>query len=69
MMTLKASLDEGQTWPEKYQILLDEGYGFGYPNLTMVDENTIGVLYEGSQAHMVFQKIKLKELIAGKDKQ
>lgn len=68
MMTLKASLDEGQTWPEKYQILLDEGYGFGYPNLTMVDDSTIGVLYEGSQAHMVFQKIKLKEIISGKDK-
>jgi len=63
MMTLKASLDEGQTWPEEYQILLDEGYGFGYPNLTMVNDSTIGVLYEGSQAHMVFQKILLTELI------
>ena len=68
MMTLKASLDEGQTWPDKYQILLDEGYGFGYSNLTMINNSTIGVLYEGSQAHMVFQKIKLKELISGKDK-
>ncbi|HMA62994.1 MAG TPA: exo-alpha-sialidase [bacterium] len=68
MMTLKASLDQGQTWPKKYQILLDEDYGFGYPNLTMVNDSTIGVLYEGSQAHMVFQKILLKELISGKDK-
>ncbi|MBN2279314.1 MAG: exo-alpha-sialidase [Candidatus Marinimicrobia bacterium] len=63
MMTLKASLDEGKTWPPEYQILLDEETGFGYPNLTMVDENTIGILYESSQAHMTFQKIKLAELL------
>jgi len=63
MMTIKASLDEGRTWPEKYQILLDEEIGFGYPNLTIVDDSTIGILYESSQAHMTFQKISLNELL------
>ncbi len=63
MMTLKASLDEGKTWPEEYQILLDEEIGFGYPNMTMVNDSTIGILYESSQAHMTFQKIELSELL------
>ncbi len=67
MMTLKASLDEGKTWPEEYQVLLDEEVGFGYPNMTMIDENNIGILYESSQAHMTFQKIKLSELLKIED--
>ena len=31
--------------------------------LTSIDENTIGILYEGSQSDLVFQKILLSELI------
>ena len=30
---------------------------------TSVNENTIGILYESSQADMVFQQIKLEELL------
>lgn len=30
---------------------------------TGIDENTIGFLYEGSQADLVFQKFKLTELL------
>ncbi|MFZ2339914.1 MAG: sialidase family protein [Bacteroidales bacterium] len=59
-MTLKVSFDEGMTWPEKYWILLDEGRS-AYSSITSVDEHTIGILYEGSQAHMTFQKIALTE--------
>ncbi|WP_277345467.1 sialidase family protein [Maribellus sediminis] len=62
-MTIKVSLDDGMTWPEKYWILLDAGKGRGYSCLTSIDEQTIGILYEGSQADMVFQKISLSELL------
>ncbi len=62
-MTVKLSFDEGASWPEKYHTLIDEGQGRGYPSLTSIDENTIGLLYEGSQADLVFQKISLQELM------
>ena len=61
-LTIKASADRGQTWPEAHQLLLDEGKSAGYSCLTMIDQETIGILYEGSQAHMTFQRIPLKEL-------
>ncbi len=62
-MTIKLSFDNGETWPEKYRMLLDEGKGRGYSCLTSVDEQTIGILYEGSGADLIFQKITLQELI------
>ena len=62
-ITVKASLDGGVTWPEEYQIMLDEEDGWGYSCLTLVDRETIGILYESSVAHMVFQTVKIKELI------
>jgi sialidase-1 len=62
--TIKVSFDDGLTWPEKYWLELDEGGGAGYSCLTSIDENTIGILYEGSQAQMTFQKILLSELIS-----
>lgn len=61
-LTIKVSFDEGMTWPEKNWILLDEERG-AYSSITSVDEQTIGILYEGSQAQMTFQKISLLELI------
>lgn len=62
-LTIKASLDTGSTWPVEYQINLDEEQGWGYSCLTQVDSETIGILYEGSTAQMVFQKIRLIDLI------
>jgi len=61
--TIKVSFDEGMTWPEKYWMLLDEGYNRGYSCLTSIDENTIGIIYEGSTADMIFESIPLSELI------
>jgi sialidase-1 len=61
--TIKVSFDEGMTWPEKCWMLLDEGYNRGYSCLTSIDENTIGIIYEGSTADMVFESIPLSELI------
>jgi sialidase-1 len=62
-ITLKVSFDDGNTWPEKKQILLDEYRGRGYSCITSIDENRIGILYESSQADMVFQQILLEEII------
>lgn len=62
-MTIKVSFDEGKTWPEKYHLLLDElDLKGGYSSLTSINNNTIGILYEGSQAQMTFERIKLSEL-------
>ena len=61
--TIKVSFDDGLTWPEKYWLLLDEGKNRGYSCLTSIDENTIGILYESSQADMTFESIPLNELI------
>lgn len=62
-ITIKISLDGGYTWSEDHQLLLDEGYNWGYSCLTMVDKETIGILYESSVAHMTFQSVKLKDII------
>lgn len=62
-LTIKVSLDDGKTWPEQYWMLLDEKKSRGYSCLTSIDEHTIGILYEGSQADMTFQKISLSELL------
>ena len=62
-MTLKVSFDDGRTWSADRKILLDEYGSFGYSCITSVDESTIGVFYESSQAQMAFQQVKLEELI------
>ena len=61
--TLKISFDEGMSWPEEYHLLLDVGGGAGYPSLTRIDDQHIGLVYEGSQAHVVFEKFSLDELL------
>ncbi len=62
-ITIKVSPDDGTNWPEKYWLLLDEGTGNGYSCLTGVDNDHIGILYESSQADLVFQKISVKDII------
>ena len=61
--SIQVSLDEGRTWPEKYRLLLDEGRGNGYPSMSRIDDRHIGIVYEGSQAHLVFEKISRDELL------
>lgn len=58
-MTLKLSSDSGATWAAESQLLLDEGRSYGYSCLSMIDERTVGILYEGSQSHLTFQRIPL----------
>jgi sialidase-1 len=62
-ITLKVSFDEGETWPPAHWICLDEGRSRGYSCLASVDEQHIGILYESSQADLVFQKIPLKDIL------
>jgi sialidase-1 len=61
--TIQVSFDDGRTWPESHHRLLDEGRGAGYPSLTRVDDGHVGIVYEGSRAHLVFEKIPLAELL------
>ncbi len=59
-ITIQISEDGGRSWRRK--LLIDEGTGWGYSCLTMIDKETVGILYESSQAHLTFQAIKLKDI-------
>jgi sialidase-1 len=61
-ITIKASLDDGMTWPEEFQIELYSPACFGYSCLTKVDDNYIGILYEGVR-ELYFQKIHVNDII------
>lgn len=60
-ISIKVSYDDGKTWPKT--VLLDDQKGRGYSCLTSVDEDTIGLIYEGSQADLVYQSFDLKEFL------
>ena len=62
-ITIKASLDGGLTWAESDKILIDAEEGWGYSCLTMIDNETVGILYESSVSQLLFQSVKLKDLI------
>ncbi len=62
-MTIKASQDQGFSWPEQNWLLVDEGRGRGYSCLSKIDEQTIGILYESSQADLVFQRISVSDIM------
>lgn len=60
-MTIRLSTDGGMTWPAARQIVLDEGECAGYSSLTLIDEETIGLFYESSRAHLAFQRILIDD--------
>ncbi|MCQ4875223.1 sialidase family protein [Butyricimonas paravirosa] len=60
-ISVKWSGDQGLTWSDG--LLLDSGGSWGYSCLTVIDEETVGILYESSQAHLIFQAIKLEDLL------
>jgi len=62
-ITLKVSKDDGNTWPEAQWVLLDKLKGRGYSCITSIDEKTVGIVYESSQADLVFQQILVSELL------
>jgi sialidase-1 len=59
-MTIKASLDLGETWPSGLQIKLNENTGYGYSCMAMIDDHTLGIVYEGVR-ELFFQKIPLSD--------
>ncbi|MGZ5246541.1 MAG: sialidase family protein, partial [Flavitalea sp.] len=61
-MTVKASLDLGETWLPVNSLLIDERRTYGYSSLCQVDENMIGLLYEGIR-DLYFVRIPVKEII------
>lgn len=65
-ITIKVSLDGGMSWLPENQILLDSEPGWGYSCLTMVDKDTVGILYESSVSQLVFQAIPLNDIIKNK---
>lgn len=65
-LTLKVSFDNGMTWPEENWIMFDQYRSAGYSSITSVDEGTIGILYESSQAALAFIQIKLSEILKNK---
>ncbi len=60
-MTLQYSLDDGRTW--KKSVLLDKGHSYGYSCITSINDDRIGVLWEGSRAQIVFRAVSIKELL------
>ena len=61
-ITIKASLDMGQTWLPAHQLLIDERLCFGYSSLTKVDDDTIGILYEGTK-DVYFVTVPINKII------
>jgi len=61
-ITIKTSFDLGMSWPEENQIELYAGDTYGYSCLSIIDDNYLGILYEGKK-ELYFQKIPLSELI------
>ena len=60
--TMKVSNDEGMTWPAKWHTLYDERPGSGYSTLTQIDDDHIGVLYEGP-GELYFLRFSVDELL------
>ena len=63
-MSIKASLDGGNTWLPENSLLLDEEENWGYSCMSMIDEETVGILYECSTVQLVFQAVKLSDIIS-----
>lgn len=62
--TMKCSLDEGMTWPEEMWLEFDEGLGRGYSCMISIDNDTVGVIYEGWGACLIFQRVKITDFLS-----
>lgn len=61
-MTIKASMDNGESWSSNHQLMIDQRKCFGYSAMTRIDENTIGFLYEGIR-DLYFVRVPVKEIL------
>ena len=67
-MTVQASTDRGLSWPAEYHLLLDQGPSAGYSCMTVIDEETVGILYEGSRAHLTFQRLPIVQILGRRER-
>jgi len=61
-MTLKVSTDDGATWPARWHTRYDQRLGAGYSCLTRVDDEHIGVVYEGLR-ELYYLRFSIRELL------
>jgi len=61
-MSVKVSRDLGATWPARMWTLYDQRKGFGYSCLTRVDDEHVGVLYEGVR-ELYFLRLPIRDLV------
>ena len=59
-MSIQFSEDEGMTWKDRF--LLNKNSCYGYSCMTMIDRETLGILYESSGG-LIFQRVKLDEIL------
>ena len=64
-MTLKVSLDEGNTWKDNKKILYDVRGSAGYSDIAPMDDEHIGILYEAypNSLNAFFLKIPYDEIL------
>lgn len=69
LMTLKASFDEGATWPASRQVLYDSRPCAGYSDICQTEDGHIGVLYEGlnGDENLFFLRIPHDEFLPSLD--
>lgn len=69
LMTLKASFDEGATWPANHQVLYDSRPCCGYSDICEAGDGHIGVLYEGlnGDENIFFLRIPYGEFLPSLD--
>lgn len=60
-LRIKWSDDEGKSWHNGP--ILDTGESFGYSCLTSLNPDTLGIIWEGSQAQLVYRSIPIEEII------
>jgi len=61
-ISIKASLDNGETWQPANTLLLDTRECFGYSALSRIDDHTIGILYEGINS-LQFLRVPVNQII------
>ena len=62
-MTIKVSRDGGLTWADEDSLLIDTRESWGYSCLTMIDKNTVGLLYEAGTPELLFMAVPLRDLV------
>lgn len=65
-MAIQSSLDDGQTWQNP--VVYDERGGAGYSALAPINDDYIGVLYEGAAGYIYFLRFPYKELLSTSQK-